>query len=1499
MLEQLYLEAILAMTFGKEQLLEETEYSLVSLIKKGDSRQKVLDRLYEILTFQGEFPTKEEQYWKRQFCQIVLDSLDRIPITLQPIIMQKDIPVVEAMARLEQILLSLGWDEIQFQQIHKTLETCISIVKGQLDRIELREKLAVLLESVRFYGNFTEKSRTAFVQLKEAKADVLGREEDMAYLTQCLEEWQGLSFKPRCLILYGTSGVGKTSFWKAFYDRLPLSTVVLMVDARSIESPEDIFLFLRKNLLDSLYTYFPRREYKCPVCNRIYEKEETDNLKRGETEGQKFLECIYCKSLIPQKDMTHYFVKDYREKIKEIFTRLDNPKSLIDCIKTYGEALGEIGREIYQTENRQEQTKKYSLLVVWDHLPMQTKPWVANLLMAVSLYLQSPFCGIHFGFTFCTLPEDEILKKFYVHTCLLKELKPLKKEIFQQKLQAMNISDEWKDSIAENPYLMQYLPYIQRSMENPQNIWQAIEMIARNLKKEHSVIWEEYQDSIQNLSQSIEKFHSIPDNLARFLKQNKWAVSFRNQVAWNGFWQASLFQSMSKSYLRFWESKWFWQSLRENFAWTSELVSPALAFSLAKKSCTEEQPFWLEKTCLLYLDFFQKTIQAKSCSSFIADSALEMFYSSLQNWPDPKDKAISIYATVSMWKDFSFSSLEKAIKAWGEWYRKGSTLELKKRTILEIFPYVAGQNVYVEQLRFLADMTPSDLRELWNSLQGISYKDLPSFLMKLKFYLSLMLEEFIDALIAVTEEKENAVAIPLPDFSHVENPLDENFLKIFKGIYPGLENQDLERLPCISFSMRKEILQGEIQKMLSKSSSFLGIRHRLQEQEENNTASLLKKVLAISCSDFPFLDLEVNNQKEIMKEQAISLIKHWLEFHHLDRRIEILLKDILIYCPVDIYPLFQEYIEPDAYLGQIIHQTLLCDQKFLDKLDDVEFCFHEPDWDLSLLLRWATQDGISFLTIQDFKEPAKFIVKLRDAIDPVSFYIKNRFSKGLKNPLNSYKTEDAVPSDLLNKITKALNHLLDTSFYKEDVFSQVKLSEDTQALLLQKDLKGRSLVKLNRLLLEDAYPDEISNSIKNIEKLVDAMVYYLEKEENDCKYVYFKKLLQYQSLPESWNIVKSLLKKLDQKRILWQLLSKTIPTMNWWERLAISKTTYRIIANNVPREIPIRSQEMQELYISLFPYWVFILDSPERMQVARIISEKTQMTRSILGNFPQNSSNLYYMFWQHALPENLSQDILSVLLGMYSDGKQHSNISWILGGLFHTMEQPENIYADAVSFWINQGYFFPYPYQIACLHPCKCESMLYQLKGYAMEHYKKEAYWPALLTGLWNIHNLSLEEKKTWQNLLLVYAVQPVKSDIGIQYNIADRYALAGFFCMGGEKIFLQKQDQNKIKIDIDDTTIRGIVYFSLFDDSKKDFDENSLALPDWKEMSERFYSFSFANLFTKEGRDLWYKLQATPYYLLKKQISEQDVDIWFAKLGEEKQRLMNCIMDWKKRQNI
>lgn len=114
----------------------------------------------------------------------------------------------------------------------------------------------------------------------------------------------------------------------------------------------------------------------------------------------------------------------------------------------------------------------------------------------------------------------------------------------------------------------------------------------------------------------------------------------------------------------------------------------------------------------------------------------------------------------------------------------------------------------------------------------------------------------------------------------------------------------------------------------------------------------------------------------------------------------------------------------------------------------------------------------SFFTPADLTGAAGLAAKLKEGADPVSKYLRGQFSSQTKQLLSAYGGGE-VGAPLLKALVGELNRRLqDFGLYQPELFQHVSLSADTQSLLSE-EKSFTDLFRLNRMLIEDAYPDEI------------------------------------------------------------------------------------------------------------------------------------------------------------------------------------------------------------------------------------------------------------------------------------------------------------------------------------------------------------------------------------------------------------------------------------------
>ena len=134
----------------------------------------------------------------------------------------------------------------------------------------------------------------------------------------------------------------------------------------------------------------------------------------------------------------------------------------------------------------------------------------------------------------------------------------------------------------------------------------------------------------------------------------------------------------------------------------------------------------------------------------------------------------------------------------------------------------------------------------------------------------------------------------------------------------------------------------------------------------------------------------------------------------------------------------------------------------------------------TLLITIGTQlasyaDTSQFLLSEDaLKDPGSLAVKLQDTRAVISEHIATQLSAETQQLLGKYDGISSPSSELQRALILDLNKILQAGpLYDAESFADIELSEQTDELLAQNPQSGEALVRLNRLLLSDAYPHEV------------------------------------------------------------------------------------------------------------------------------------------------------------------------------------------------------------------------------------------------------------------------------------------------------------------------------------------------------------------------------------------------------------------------------------------
>ncbi|HEX8138456.1 MAG TPA: hypothetical protein VF544_12765 [Pyrinomonadaceae bacterium] len=123
-------------------------------------------------------------------------------------------------------------------------------------------------------------------------------------------------------------------------------------------------------------------------------------------------------------------------------------------------------------------------------------------------------------------------------------------------------------------------------------------------------------------------------------------------------------------------------------------------------------------------------------------------------------------------------------------------------------------------------------------------------------------------------------------------------------------------------------------------------------------------------------------------------------------------------------------------------------------------------------------------TSNDFVAPVTLITRLKTEQDPLTKYLRSRQSESTRRLLEDYKPPKLPSQALLDALVDEFNNLLfDISLYEPGRFARIELSERTREELKILKSEGLPSYKLNRMLLEDAYPHEILSKERIVSKV--------------------------------------------------------------------------------------------------------------------------------------------------------------------------------------------------------------------------------------------------------------------------------------------------------------------------------------------------------------------------------------------------------------------------------
>ncbi len=122
------------------------------------------------------------------------------------------------------------------------------------------------------------------------------------------------------------------------------------------------------------------------------------------------------------------------------------------------------------------------------------------------------------------------------------------------------------------------------------------------------------------------------------------------------------------------------------------------------------------------------------------------------------------------------------------------------------------------------------------------------------------------------------------------------------------------------------------------------------------------------------------------------------------------------------------------------------------------------------------ENSATSLAAGGITDSASFAGKLTSGSDAISVLLRGSLQSSVKSDLAGYSATSANAKAVISALVKDLNQLISgPSIYDRARFTKVVLRPET-AQLLKQNPSGQQLARLNKLLLEDAYPVELAKS---------------------------------------------------------------------------------------------------------------------------------------------------------------------------------------------------------------------------------------------------------------------------------------------------------------------------------------------------------------------------------------------------------------------------------------
>ena len=122
------------------------------------------------------------------------------------------------------------------------------------------------------------------------------------------------------------------------------------------------------------------------------------------------------------------------------------------------------------------------------------------------------------------------------------------------------------------------------------------------------------------------------------------------------------------------------------------------------------------------------------------------------------------------------------------------------------------------------------------------------------------------------------------------------------------------------------------------------------------------------------------------------------------------------------------------------------------------------------------ENSATSLSASQIADPAAFVGKLASASDAVSTFLRGLLDDTVKGSIATYSTSNADAKDVMSAFVKDLNQVLSgPPIYDKARFGNITLRPETEELL-KHNPRGQQMARLNKLLLEDAYPADLAKT---------------------------------------------------------------------------------------------------------------------------------------------------------------------------------------------------------------------------------------------------------------------------------------------------------------------------------------------------------------------------------------------------------------------------------------